>query len=83
MFVLVSALHLVPEGHFPMQRCDITDRKDAQFVVLFVKQNELVDMWWIKGKLQALGQFKIMHIWGKLRIYFPGFQKMYIDFTVI
>lgn len=44
MFVLISALHLVPEGHFPMQCCDITDRKDAQFVVLFVKQNELVDM---------------------------------------
>lgn len=45
MFVLVSALHLVPEGHFPMQSYDVIDRKDAQFVVSFVKQNELVDMW--------------------------------------
>lgn len=38
MFVLVSALHLVPEGHFPMQCCDITDRKDAQFVVYLLSR---------------------------------------------
>lgn len=44
MFVLISALHVVPEGHFPMRCCDIMDRKDAQSVILFVKQNELADM---------------------------------------
>lgn len=62
MFVLIDALHLVTEGHFPnaASMTSLTG-KTGQFAVLFVtssQQNEffvmqLADMWQYKGEVMG------------------------------